>query len=261
MMIPMSDAVLTPSELFSLDGKVVVVTGASSGLGARWAQVLAAAGADVVLTARRAAELEAVSAQIPGSYVVVGDVTSHEDRRRLVDEAMQRFGKIDVLVNNAGIAASAPALTTDEDDFRMMLESDLTAVFALTRLIGRLMVDAGRGSIINNASLGAERSLDRYPLPAYSAAKGGLVALTRSLASEWGAHAVRVNAVGPAFFPTAQSGFLQDPDQVRWIGSHTALRRTARLDELDGTIVFLASDASSFITGQHLLVDGGWSVY
>jgi NAD(P)-dependent dehydrogenase (short-subunit alcohol dehydrogenase family) len=257
----MNDEVPGPAELFDLTARVAVVTGASSGLGARWAQVLAAAGAHVVVAARRRAELATVGATIPGSLVVPGDLTSDEDRRRLVDETMDRFGKIDVLVNNAGIAASAPAIETTEDDFRIMLESDLTAVFALTRLVGREMVDAGRGSIINNASLGAERTLDRYPLAAYSAAKAGLVALTRSLAAEWGAHGVRVNAVGPAFFPTAQSGFLQDPDQVRWIQSHTALKRTARLDELDGTIVLLASDASSFITGQHLLVDGGWSVY
>jgi NAD(P)-dependent dehydrogenase (short-subunit alcohol dehydrogenase family) len=261
MMSPMSDVVLTPAQLFSLEAKVAVVTGASSGLGARWAEVLAAAGAQVVLAARRAAELAEVSARIPGSVVVAGDLTSEQSRQRLVDEAMQRFGRIDVLVNNAGIAVSAPALDTGLDDFRALLEVDLTAVFALTRLVGPAMVAAGRGSIINNASFGAERCLDRYPLAAYSAAKAGLVALTRSLAAEWGAHGIRVNAVGPAFFPTAQAGFLQDPDQVRWIEGHTALRRAARLDELDGTIVFLASDASSFITGQHLLVDGGWSVF
>ena len=257
----MSRDVSSPAELFDLTGKVAVVTGASSGLGARWAQVLGAAGAHVVVAARRSVELAAVGASIPGSLVVVGDVTLEEDRRRVVDETMQRFGTIDVLVNNAGIAASAPAMETTVDDFRTMLEADLTAVFALTRLAARPMVDAGRGSIINNASLGAERSLDRYPLAAYSSAKAGLVALTRSLAAEWGRHGVRVNAVGPAFFPTATSGFLQDPDQVRWIEGHNALKRTARLDELDGTIVFLASDASTFVTGQHLLVDGGWSVY
>ncbi|HEV7762050.1 MAG TPA: SDR family oxidoreductase [Acidimicrobiales bacterium] len=127
--------------------------------------------------------------------------------------------------------------------------------------MGATMIAAGGGSIVNVASLAAERSVDRYPLAAYSSAKAAVVALTRSLAAEWGRHGVRVNAVGPAFFPTRLSGFLPDPDQVAWIEGHTALRRTARLDELDGTIVFLASDPSSYITGQHLLVDGGWSVY
>jgi NAD(P)-dependent dehydrogenase (short-subunit alcohol dehydrogenase family) len=142
-----------------------------------------------------------------------------------------------------------------------MLDTDLTALFALTQLVGCHMVAARRGSIINITSLGAERSLDRYPLAAYSAAKAGVAALTRSLASEWGASGVRVNDIAPAFFPTRLSGFLEDPDQVEWIVRRTALGRTARLDEIDGTIVFLASDASSYVTGQSINVDGGWSVY
>jgi len=117
------------------------------------------------------------------------------------------------------------------------------------------------GSIVNITSLGAERCLDRYPLAAYNAAKAGVAALTRSFASEWGPHGVRANSLGPAFFPTRLSGFLQDPSQTEWIASHTALRRPASLDELDGALLFLASDASSYVTGQHLFVDGGWSVY
>jgi NAD(P)-dependent dehydrogenase (short-subunit alcohol dehydrogenase family) len=253
--------VLPPAELFSLSGKVVVITGVSSGLGARWAPVLAAAGASVVVTARREAELQEVASGVPGALTVAGDVTAAEHRERLVETTMREFGRIDVLINNAGIAASAPALETSVDDFQALLDADLTALFALSQLAGAAMIGAGGGSIINNASLGAERSLDRYPLAAYSAAKAGVVALTRSLASEWGRYGVRVNAVGPAFFPTATAGFLRDEDQVAWIKQHNALKRTARIDELDGAIVFLASDASSFVTGQHLLVDGGWSVY
>jgi len=253
--------VRSPAELFDLSGKVVVVTGASGGLGARWAPVLAAAHASVILTARREAELNRVAEQVPEGLVVAADVTIAQDRQRVVDETMRRFGRIDVLVNNAGDAASAPAVDTSVEDFRAMVETDLNAVFALTQLVGRVMIEAGSGSIINIASLGAERSLDRYPLASYNAAKAGLVALTRSLAAEWGRLGIRVNAIGPAFFPTRLSGFLQDPDQVAWIESHTALGRTARLDELDGLIVFLASDASSYVTGQHVIVDGGWSVY
>jgi NAD(P)-dependent dehydrogenase (short-subunit alcohol dehydrogenase family) len=247
--------------LFGLDDRVVVLTGASSGLGARWAPVLAAAGARVVLTSRREAELAGVAADTPGSLVLPGDITSDFDRHRLVDETTRTFGRIDVLVNCAGTAASSPAVETTVDEFRMMLETDLISAFALTQLVGRVMIDAGAGSIINIASLAAERCLDRYPLAAYNSAKSAMVALTRSLSAEWGGHGIRVNAVGPAFFPTRLSGFLEDPEQVAWIESHTALRRTARLDELDGTIIFLASDASSYITGQHLIVDGGWSVY
>jgi NAD(P)-dependent dehydrogenase (short-subunit alcohol dehydrogenase family) len=250
-----------PAELFSLDGKVVVLTGASSGLGARWAPALAAAGAQVVLAARREAELAAVASGIAGAMAVPTDITSGADRARLVDATIERFGRIDVLVNNAGTAVSAPALETTIDDFRHMLDTDLTSVFALTQLVGQSMVANGRGSVVNIASLAAERTLDRYPLAAYTAAKTGLVGLTRALASEWGRFGVRVNAVGPAFFPTRLSGFLEDTEQVAWIEEHTALCRPARLDELDGTIVFLAGDASSYVTGQLFLVDGGWSVY
>jgi NAD(P)-dependent dehydrogenase (short-subunit alcohol dehydrogenase family) len=253
--------VRSPKALFDLTDRVVLVTGASSGLGARWAPVLAAAGARIALFARRAEELHAVAKAIPGAVAVVGDLTDSADRTALLETVIDRFGRIDVLVNNAGAAASAPALDTSVDDFRALLEANLTATFALTQEVGRLMVRQRSGSIINVASLAADRCLDRYPLAAYSSSKAGLVALTRSLAAEWGRDGVRVNAVGPAFFPTQQSGFLQDPDQVAWIEAHTALARTARLEELDGTIVYLASDASSYLTGQHLLVDGGWSVY
>jgi NAD(P)-dependent dehydrogenase (short-subunit alcohol dehydrogenase family) len=247
--------------LFSLQDKVVLLTGASSGLGERWTPVLAAAGASVVLTARREVALRDVARNVPGALVVAADLTVEDQRRRLVDDVMQHHGRIDVLINNAGAAASSPAVTTALSEFRAMVDTDLTAVFALTQLVGATMIERGRGSIINNASLAAERSVDRYPLAAYSAAKAGVVALTRSLAGEWGPHGIRVNAIGPAFFPTPTSGYLQDPEQVSWIESHTALRRTARLDELDGLVVFLAGDASTYITGQHILVDGGWSVF
>ena len=254
-------SITTPGELFGLTDKVAVVTGASSGLGARWAPVLAAAGARVVVTARRERELREVAAGARDALVLPGDLTNDDHRHRVVEATLDRFGRIDVLINSAGTAASAPALDTTVAEFRSMIETDLTALFALTQLVGAHMVDARRGSIINVTSLGAERSLDRYPLAAYNAAKAGVAALTRSLAAEWGPHGVRVNAVAPAFFPTRLSGFLEDAEQVAWISSHTALRRPARLDELDGTILFLASDASSYLTGQHLLADGGWSVY
>lgn len=249
-----------PTSRFGLDGKVALLTGASSGLGAQWTTALAGAGATLVVTARRAAELAAIAEPV-GALAIPGDLMSEDHRRRLVADTLDRHGRIDVLINNAGTAASAPAADTTIGDFRDLIEADLASVFALTQLVGAAMVAARRGSIINVASLGAERALDRYPLVAYNAAKAGVVAMTRSLAAEWGRLGVRVNAVGPAFFPTRLSGFLEDREQVAWIESHSALGRPGRIDELDGVIIFLASEASSYITGQHLLVDGGWSVY
>jgi NAD(P)-dependent dehydrogenase (short-subunit alcohol dehydrogenase family) len=200
--------VAAPAQLFSLAQKVVVISGASSGLGARWAPVVAAAGGTVVLSARREPELAQVAAAIPGSLVVPADLTLAQDRQRLVETTLRRFGRIDVLVNNAAAAAaSAPARDTSPEEFGELIDADLTSLFALTQLAGAAMLDAGRGSIINVASLAAERSLDRYPLAAYSAAKAGVVALTRSLAAEWGQHGIRVNAIGPAFSRPASQDF------------------------------------------------------
>ena len=252
--------IVDPTRRFRLDDKVVVLTGASSGLGAQWTTALAGAGAKVVVTARRAPELAAIAEPV-GALAIPGDLTSEDHRKRLVAETLDRHGRIDVLVNNAGTAASAPAVDMTLDEFRDMIDADLASVFALTQIVGAAMIAAGGGSIINIASLGAERALDRYPLVAYNAAKAGVVAMTRSLAAEWGRLGVRVNAIGPAFFPTRLSGFLEDPEQVAWIERHSALGRPGRIDELDGMIIYLASDASSYVTGQHLLVDGGWSVY
>jgi NAD(P)-dependent dehydrogenase (short-subunit alcohol dehydrogenase family) len=213
--------VADPTRRFRLDDKVVVLTGASSGLGAQWTAALAGAGARLVVTARRVAELAAIAESV-GALAIPGDLTSEDHRRQLVAETLDRHGRIDVLINNAGTAASAPAIDTTLDDFRDMLDVDLASVFALTQLVGGAMIEAGRGSIINIASLGAERALDRYPLVAYNAAKAGVVAMTRNLAAEWGRLGVRVNAVGPAFFPTRLSGFLEDPN--RWHGSSTTVR-------------------------------------
>jgi NAD(P)-dependent dehydrogenase (short-subunit alcohol dehydrogenase family) len=216
--------VAAPAQLFSLAQKVVVISGASSGLGARWAPVVAAAGGTVVLSARREPELAQVAAAIPGSLVVPADLTLAQDRQRLVETTLRRFGRIDVLVNNAAAAASAPARGTSLEEFREMIDTGLTSLFALTQLAGAAMIDAGRGSIINVASLAAERSVDRYPLAAYSAAKAGVVALTRSLAAEWGQHGIRVNAIARRFSRPASQDF--SATQSRWHG-YRATRRWA----------------------------------
>jgi NAD(P)-dependent dehydrogenase (short-subunit alcohol dehydrogenase family) len=245
--------------LTRLDGQVAVVTGTSSGLGQRFARVFDAAGASVVLASRRHDADVELADMLRDALAVRCDVRSPADRQTLVASAVARFGGIDILVNNAGAAHSEPAETEPEDSVRELLETNLVSLYALTQLVAQDMLARGSGVIVNVASPAAMISLDRYPLAGYGASKAGVVALTRELAAQWGSRGVRVNALAPSFFPSASSGWLIDPDQVAWISAHAVLGRAARAEELDGPLLFLASDASSYITGQTLLIDGGWS--
>jgi NAD(P)-dependent dehydrogenase (short-subunit alcohol dehydrogenase family) len=221
--------------------------------------VLDAAGARVVLAARRQdANLE-LAGRLRDALPVGCDVREPADRERLVASALDRYGRIDVLVNNAGIAHSGPAEDETVDVLRDQIETNTVGLFALTQLVARHMLDRGTGSIINIASPAAVISLDRYGLAGYGASKAAVLALTRELAAQWASRGVRVNAISPSWFPTATSGYLRDPDQVAWISARAPIARPPRLDEIDGPLLFLASDASSYVTGQNLNVDGGWT--
>jgi hypothetical protein len=243
-----------------LDGRVALVTGASSGLGARFAEVLDAAGASVVLAARRAEPLTELADRLRDALPVSCDVRGEKDRAALVAAALDRYGRIDVLVNNAGIAHAGPAEDEPLEVFHDLLDTNTVGPFGLTQLVGRHMLGRGSGSIINLASPSATTSLDRYGLAGYAASKAAVVALTRELAAQWAARGVRVNAISPCFFPSDTTGWLRDPDQVAWISKRAPIGRPPRADELDGPLLFLASDAASYITGQDLVVDGGWTV-
>jgi NAD(P)-dependent dehydrogenase (short-subunit alcohol dehydrogenase family) len=242
-----------------LDDRVAVITGASTGLGERFARVLHAAGAAVVLAARRAEPITTLAAELGEAHPVRCDVRDPDDRAGLVEAALDRYGRIDVLVNNAGIAHSAPAEDEDLATVRDLVDTNTLGLFGLTQLVGRHMLQRGRGSIVNIASPSATTSLDRYALAGYAASKGAVVALTRELAAQWAGRGVRVNALSPCFFPSNTSGWLKDPDQVAWISQRAPIGRPPRPEELDGPLLFLASDASSYITGQNLIVDGGWT--
>jgi NAD(P)-dependent dehydrogenase (short-subunit alcohol dehydrogenase family) len=244
-----------------LEGRVAVVTGTSSGLGAQFAKALDAAGARVVLASRRNETDLALTEVLHGALAVRCDVRDPEDRASLVAAAIERHGRIDILVNNAGVAFSGPAEEEDIERFKSLLDTNLIAVLALSQLVARHMFSQGSGAIVNIASPSATTSLDRYPLAGYAASKGGVVALTRELAAQWGRRGVRVNAIAPHFFPAATDGYLQDPALVAWLTDRLPLGRTARIEELDGPLLFLCSDASSYVTGQTLVVDGGWTVY
>ena len=242
-----------------LNDRVALVTGTSSGLGRRFAQVLDGAGARVVLASRRHDDDLDLAETLHDALAVRCDIRQASDRAALVSAALDRYGHIDILVNNAGAASSGPAEEETPEQLAELIDTNLTGLFALTQLAGRHMLERRSGVIVNIASLSATLSLDRYGLAGYAASKAGVVALTRELAWQWGPRGVRVNAIAPSFFPSATSGWLRDPDQVAWINQNTALRRIPRPEELDGPLLFLTSESASYITGQTLYVDGGWS--
>jgi NAD(P)-dependent dehydrogenase (short-subunit alcohol dehydrogenase family) len=249
----------SPADLFRLDGRVAVVTGASSGLGARFAGLLTAAGARVVLAARREERLAEVARELPGSLPVVCDITDDAAVDRLVAAALKEFGQIDVLVNNAGIADPYPSEEEPIDEFREVLALNLTAQFVVAQRVGRHMLQRGKGSIINIASVLGLVGGGLRALPGYAAAKGGLVNLTRQLCSEWARRGVRVNALAPGYFESELTApIFANEKAVERISRMTPIGRPGQAHELDGPLLFLASDASSYVTGHILAVDGGW---
>jgi hypothetical protein len=244
-----------------LEGHVVVVTGASSGLGVQLGRALAAAGATPVLAARRADRLDALTAEIDGSDAVTCDVTDEADRQRLIDTVIERHGRLDGLINNAGVGATAPALRTSTETFARVVDLNLVAPFALSCLAAERMRrgDGGGRSIVNVASVLGIRSIGAIPDAAYVASKAGLIGLTRELASQWGRYGIRVNAVAPGFFATEMNAELGDDPEAypEFILSRTPLNRGGRPGELDEAVLFLLGPGSSYITGHVLSVDGG----
>ncbi len=247
--------------IFDLRGRTALITGASRGLGAGAARALAAAGATVVLAARTIADLERVCAGISESggqtHAIVADVTDEAAVEAMVAEAVSRFGRLDILVNNAGMNVRKPALELSAAEFDEVLGLNLRAYFLCARAAGRVMVAQRYGRVINMSSIMAAIGLPNQT--AYAASKGGIGGLTRVLAIEWAAHGVTVNAIGPTYFETELTRPLyEDPERREFITSRTPMGRWGQPEELDGAIVFLASDASRYVTGQTLFVDGGW---
>jgi NAD(P)-dependent dehydrogenase (short-subunit alcohol dehydrogenase family) len=247
-----------PMGLFDLVGRVVVVTGASSGIGADAARCFAACGANVVLAARRVDRIEALAKELPGSLAVATDVTDEASCAELLDATIGAYGRIDVLVNNAGAFSVEPAEKEPAEVFRNVVETNLVATFLLSRLAAEHMFEAGRGSIVNMASIFGLVGCGAFPQTSYAASKGGIVNLTRELAVQWATRGVRVNAIAPAFFETEMTQGTWD-DTVGWIRRRTPMGRPGELAELHGALIFLASDASSYVTGTTLPVDGGWT--
>jgi NAD(P)-dependent dehydrogenase (short-subunit alcohol dehydrogenase family) len=249
-----------PLALFRLDGKVAVVTGASSGIGDRMSRVLHAAGATVVAAARREDRLKALADDCPGLVPIAVDLSIADERERLSAEAAEVSGRIDVLVNNAGIGYPYPAEDEALDHWSSVIEVNQTAVFHLSQLAGRVMLAQGSGVIVNVASILGLVASGQIPQISYAASKGAVVNMTRELAVQWARRGIRVNAIAPGWFLSEMTQEMFDDEGGRtFIRRNTPMGRPGELAELDGALLYLCSDASSYTTGTILAVDGGWT--
>ncbi len=251
-------------ELFDLTGKTAIVTGGSRGIGVEMAEALAEAGANLMLCARREEWLgETVEEFRKQGFSVAGkacDVSNETDVRQTVDETIQKFGKIDILINNAGISWGAMPEEMTLTQWQKVIDVNLTGCFLMAQAVGREMLKQESGSIINIASIAGLTSSANGPFYAgYAASKAGLIGLTRELAASWGRKGIRVNAIAPGFFHSRLADRVIDIYE-RSIQETNVIPRVGESGELKGITVFLASDASSYITGQTIAVDGGMTV-
>lgn len=251
------------SELFDLIGQVALVTGTSRGLGQYFARALARAGADLILTSRRREDLASFEEEIRAmgrrAVSLELDVRDHASIQRMAAEAESQVGQIHILVNNAGCNVRKPALDVTWDDWNLILDTNLRGSFFVAQAIARSMIARGYGRIVN---IGSVTSVFGYAgLAPYGASRGGIRQLTMSLADDWSPHGVTVNCLAPGWFKTAQNRVMyEDPEWVEYLVERIPVKRPGAPDDLDGAIVFLASEASRYVTGQTLLVDGGISI-
>jgi len=248
------------AELFDLHGKVAIVTGASSGLGEGFARTLVGAGATVVAAARRLDRLEVLAKELDRIVPVACDVTSDDDRRRLVETAVAITGHIDVLVNNAGMAGPPDAEQETAEGFAGLLDLNLASGFHLATRAAATVADGASLSIINISSVIGLVSTAPIGGASYAASKAGILGLTRELAGQWGRRGIRVNAIVPGWFDTEMTdGLFTNDKSAGWVRRNTMLGRGGEPGEVDGALLFLASPASSYVTGHSLVVDGGWT--
>lgn len=246
---------------FELGGKVAVVFGGTSGIGRAIAHGLAEAGADVIPTSRNSAAVEAAAAEVEGrgrrTLRITADVSERESVRRVLDAALRAFDKVDILVNSAGRTKRTPTLEMSEADWDEIIETNLTGTLRACQIFGRHMLARGRGRIINIASLASFVGLNE--VAAYSASKAGVASLTKTLAVEWARRGVNVNAIAPGVFRTRFNQHLLDgTERGSEFLMRTPMGRFGKVEELAGVAVFLASEASSFVTGEVITVDGGF---
>jgi len=249
-------------EIFDLSGKVALVTGSTRGLGETAAMALAKAGADVAVCGRNQADLERVSGAIRAwgrkSTGFNLDVTSKEKIHQGVQEILEVFGRVDILVNNAGVNYRVPVLEYPEEQWDLILNTNLKGYYLVAQAVVPQMVERGYGKVINISSIAGQIGV--INLMAYGAAKGGVNQLTRVMAVEWAKLGVRVNAIAPTYFETELvTQIRNDPDRMKFITERTPMGRFGKLPELEGLVIFLAAPASDFMTGQIVCIDGGWT--
>ena len=248
-------------DLFDLSGKTAVVTGGGTGIGRQMAESLAELGADLVLCARKVERCEEAAREMPTRALALPcNVTDPDSVTAMVTRAVHEFGRVDVLVNNAGTSWGAPAEETPLEGWQKVVDVNLTGVFLFSQAAGRVMIAREGGSIVNIASVAGLRGSPpgKMDAVAYNASKGGVIAFTRDLAHKWAPHGIRVNAIAPGWFPSDMSKVLLDRFGEEFV-SQVPLGRFGGADDLKGAVAFLASPASSFVTGHTLVVDGGQS--
>ena len=249
-----------PLNTFRLDGKVAIVTGASSGIGAQTVKLFSSLGAKVIAAARREDRLQDLANQYPNVIAVKCDVGDEAECKNLVEIVIKEYEKIDILINNAGISDPIPALEEDLNQFKRVIQIDLISCFHLAQLCAQHMeTQESGGAIVNVASIHGFVGSSPNNQPGYTAAKGGLINLTRELALEWARHGIRVNAIAPGYISTELTDEMIAGESGRkWIERNTPMRRPGKVTELDGAMLLLASDAGSYITGETIAIDGGW---
>ena len=251
-------------ELFDLTGKVAMVTGSTRGLGEVSAKALAKAGADVAVCGRSREDLDRVSADIRdlgrNAAGFALDVTLKDKVHEGVQQILEHFGKVDILVNNAGVNYRVPVLEFPEEAWDLVINTNLKGYFLVAQAVVPQMLERGYGKVINMSSI-----FGMTPLPnqlAYASSKGGVDQLTKVMALEWAKQGVRVNAIGPTYFETELvTEIRKDPERFNFINERTPMGRWGQPPELEGIVIFLASPASDFITGQTIYIDGGWTVW